>query len=104
MKNIWKVSFLMGAPFLATSLAAPSAIAQMYSNGPGFYMSLEGRYLQNAGDKTQIAPQPSITNDTDKSPVRLRNDKDLGGKAGAGYRFDNNWDIGVSAGGMKSLR
>jgi hypothetical protein len=94
----------IGAALAVSALTAHSASAQIYSTGPGFYMSLEGRYLQNDGDKMRLSPQPTLKDDVSGPSIKLRNDKDLGGKAGAGYRFENNWDIGVSTSGMKNLR
>ncbi len=103
-----KIGLLPALTFAALVAAgAHSASAQMYSNGPGFFMSLEGRYLQNGGNQMRLSPPSSATTDTDISSSKLRNDKDFvgrdwGGKAALDYRFPSNWDVGVSASGVKS--
>jgi hypothetical protein len=88
-------------------LVAASAGAQMYSTGPGLYMSLEGRSLQNSGDGLKLSP--SNDNGADKfsdrdSGSKGWNGKSWDGKAALDYRFQNNWDIGVSGNGLKNLR
>jgi len=84
-----------------TALAFSSnATAQIYSTGPGFSMSLEGRYLQNSGDRARL--QPNEPND--KFSDKARAEKGPSGKASLDYRFPNNWDIGVSTSGMRSGR
>jgi outer membrane protein OmpA-like peptidoglycan-associated protein len=96
---------LLGSTALVGALAALTAgpaQAQMYSTGPGTYLSLEGRYMWNAGDKAKnwvysYAPQGAGFDpyDTSKSAA----DKGWGGKAMLGYRFNNNWDIGLGVAG-----
>jgi len=99
------IKIIATATVLASVAALSAASAQMYSTGPGFYMSLEGRYLQNSGDRSQSsASSTATTKDADNFSNKPRDDKDLGGKASMGYRFDNNWDIGVSGSGFKSQR
>lgn len=92
---------------LALLLGASSALAQMYTTGPGLYMSLEGRSLQNSGDGLKLSP--SNDNAADKSSDRDSGtkswkEKSWDGKAALDYRFQNNWDIGVSSNGLKNLR
>jgi hypothetical protein len=94
---------LAGGIALALCWSA-GAQAQIYTNGPGFYMSLEGRYLQNEGNRSQLGTPPPQQNDDKNFTTTPRDDKNLGGKATMGYRFDNNWDFGVSGSGFKSQR
>lgn len=89
---------------LLALLGASSAQAQMYTNGPGFYMSLEGRYLQNSGDAAKLSPPADTGKDSTRNPGQAVDDKSWGGKAALDYRFQNNWDIGVSASGLKNLK
>ncbi|MGE0660177.1 MAG: Lpg1974 family pore-forming outer membrane protein, partial [Reyranellaceae bacterium] len=96
----FRLALMSGVALSALAVAYPdSANAQMYSAGPGFYLSLEGRYLMNEGGK-------SANYDTDEygttllTPVvKERADDGWGGKAMLGYRFNNNWDIGVGLSG-----
>lgn len=104
MKTALKLGLICGTA-LALGMTQ-SAGAQMYSTGPGFYMSLEGRYLQGAGDRTppSVSSNSTAPKDDNNFSNKTRDDKDLGGKASMGYRFDNNWDFGVSGSGFKSPR
>ncbi|MGE0660176.1 MAG: Lpg1974 family pore-forming outer membrane protein [Reyranellaceae bacterium] len=96
----FRLALMSGVALSALAVAYPdSAGAQMYSAGPGFYLSLEGRYLMNEGGK-------SPNYDTDEygtgllSPiVKARADDGWGGKAMLGYRFGNNWDVGLALSG-----
>lgn len=92
------IATAMGAVVVAYAYAAG---AQIYSTGPGFTMSLEGRYMQNAGDRMRLSP-PSTA--TDNFSSKADTDKNWGGKAALDYRFPSNWDVGVSASGLKSQR
>jgi hypothetical protein len=104
MQTLLKIFHAFCGMALVLALS-PSARAQMYSTGPGFYMSLEGRSLQGAGERTSSLPSSSAaTKDDTGLANKTRDDKDLGGKASLGYRFENNWDIGVSGSGFKSQR
>lgn len=89
---------------LLALLGISSAQAQMYTNGPGFYMSLEGRSLQNSGDATKLSPPADPDKDATRNSGQSFDDKGWGGKAALDYRFQNNWDIGVSASGLKNLK
>jgi hypothetical protein len=92
---------------LALLLGASNALAQMYTTGPGLYMSLEGRSLQNSGDGLKLSPPNDNAADrfSDRdSDNQGRNGKSWDGKAALDYRFQNNWDIGVSSNGLKNLR
>jgi outer membrane protein OmpA-like peptidoglycan-associated protein len=68
------------------------------------YLSLEGRYMWNRGDKSSdlpfafTIPAPGVDPST-VSPLNGRADKGWGGKAMLGYRFNNNWDVGVGVSG-----
>ncbi len=98
--NTLKITLLSGVAVVALLIADPkSASAQMYSSGPGFYVSLEGRYLMANGPKIALLP-----GEYDGSPSRTVNtkakaDKGWGGKGMLGYRFNNNWDIGFGFSG-----
>ena len=87
---------LCGAAVAAISITAPEAAqAQMYSAGPGFYVSAEGRYLMNEGGKV-----PNYVYDYSFSlggykTSKTNADDGWGGKVMLGYRFGNNWDVGV---------
>ncbi len=97
-------SALLGSTALvgvALCTAAP-AQAQMYTTRPGTYLSLEGRYMWNAGDKVKnyayddgVFFNAVIPYDTSKTAA----DKGWGGKAMLGYRFNNNWDVGIGLAG-----
>ncbi len=93
---------------LLALLGASSAQAQMYTNGPGFYMSLEGRSLQNSGDGAKLSPPADTDKDSTRNSGQAFDDKGFdkawGGKAALDYRFQNNWDIGVSASGLKNAK
>ncbi|MEO8560139.1 MAG: Lpg1974 family pore-forming outer membrane protein, partial [Rhodospirillales bacterium] len=107
MHTIFKRSVLLGSTALVGALAAfatAPAQAQMYTTGPGTYLSVEGRYLWGVGDKAKnyfydYAGGTSSYNfdpyDTSKSAA----DKGFGGKVMLGYRFGNNWDVGLGVGG-----
>jgi hypothetical protein len=103
-RNQIKPRLCVAAAATALALAVPQgAKEQMYSNGPGFYMSLEGRYLKNGGEQMQLSP-PATQSDTDSTSSKLGDDKAWGGKTSMDYRFPSNWDIGVSASGLKTQR
>ncbi len=103
-KSMIKTSLLSGAAVVAL-LAADSASAQMYSTGPGFYISAEGRYMWGRGGKVDSYDLPTAGL-TGTSGPQARADKGWGGKAMLGYRFTNNWDVGVgfSAGWLKGKK
>jgi outer membrane protein OmpA-like peptidoglycan-associated protein len=106
-KNALKVSLLSGAAVAALIIADPgSARAQMYSSGPGVYLSLEGRYLMTKGDRISLYPGAWTTAPTATANANTRLDKGWGGKAMLGYRFNNNWDVGFgfAAGWMKGKK
>src|SRR4029079_1615203 len=67
------------------------------------YISLEGRYMWNAGDKAKnYAYADGSISGTDFEPYNTSKadaDKGWGGKAMLGYRFTNNWDVGVGVSG-----
>jgi outer membrane protein OmpA-like peptidoglycan-associated protein len=95
---------LSGTAAVALVVAYPQmASAQMYSTGPGFYLSAEGRYMWNAGDKVGSYSPISTPIEVSTSGPKARADKGWGGKAMLGYRFNNNWDVGIggSAGWLK---
>jgi outer membrane protein OmpA-like peptidoglycan-associated protein len=100
-------ALLLGSTALVGALVAftAPAQAQMYSTGPGFYLSLEGRYIFNKGDNSNLrsTPSPSIIGelfDADDGPnLKARPDNGWGGKAMLGYRFNNNWDIALGFAG-----
>ncbi len=104
MKISARIGGLVGVAIAALTLVgAQSANAQMYTTGPGLYMSLEGRYLHNNGDKINLTdPSPSTATTTEDASNKFRADKDWGGKATMDYRFPSNWDVGISTSGMKS--
>jgi hypothetical protein len=61
MKNTLKVGLLSGAAGIAILAGYPQvAEAQMYTTGPGVYLSLEGRYLMNRGDKSSDTPLSTV--------------------------------------------
>ncbi len=103
IKN-FRILLLSGAAPLALLIAIPQhAGAQSYSTGPGVYVSLEGRYLWNKGDKAKnyaLSEDPAPSADfTPYKTSRSAADKGWGGKAMLGYRFTNNWDIGIGVAG-----
>jgi outer membrane protein OmpA-like peptidoglycan-associated protein len=67
----------------------------MYSTGPGFYLSLEGRYMWNRGDKVGSYGPITTPLAISTSGAKARADKGWGGKAMLGYRFHGNWDVGL---------
>jgi len=77
------------------ALQTEAATAQMYTSGPGFHLSLEGRYLMNAGGRVPVWDQDAVTTNTGNQKSRA--DDGWGGKAMIGYRFSNNWDIALAA-------
>ncbi len=102
-RTLLKAGLLSGVAGAAI-VVGYSAQAQMYSSGPGVYLSLEGRYMWNRGDKSSdlpfgfTIPAPGVVPAT-VSPLNGRADKGWGGKAMLGYRFNNNWDVGVGGSG-----
>jgi outer membrane protein OmpA-like peptidoglycan-associated protein len=103
-RNTLKIGLLSGVAVTALLIADPnSARAQMYSTGPGVYLSLEGRYLMGHGDKIALYPESWAFIPTATDNAKARADKGWGGKAMLGYRFSNNWDVGfgLSAGWLK---
>jgi outer membrane protein OmpA-like peptidoglycan-associated protein len=109
MQKTLKASLLAGTAGMALLAAySSSANAQMYSTGPGVYLSVEGRYLWGRGDKVHSYDLPITTPFTlfGSSGPTARADKGWGGKAMLGYRFNNNWDIGlgVSGGWLKGKK
>jgi outer membrane protein OmpA-like peptidoglycan-associated protein len=100
-------SALLGSTALVGALAAfatAPAQAQMYSTGPGTYISLEGRYMWNAGDKVKnyFYDYAGGTGPYDFEPYNTSKaaaEKGWGGKVMLGYRFSNNWDVGVGVAG-----
>ncbi len=107
VKQTLKVSLLSGAAVVALVIAdSNSAQAQMYSSGPGVYLSLEGRYLMTKGDKISLYPGTWTSAPTASANAKTKLDKGWGGKAMLGYRFNNNWDVGFgfAAGWMKGKK
>jgi len=103
-RNRIKPSLCLAIAAAGLALAVPhGAKAQMYSSGPGFYMSLEGRYLKNDSEQMQLS-SPTTQSDTQSSTSKFSDDKAWGGKTSMDYRFPSNWDIGVSASGLKTQR
>ncbi len=94
-RTVLKSVLLSGTAAAALIAFGATANAQMYSTGPGFYLSAEGRYMWNRGDKVgsygPIATPIAIST----SGPGARADKGWGGKAMLGYRFTGNWDVGV---------
>ena len=94
-----RLALLSGVAVCALVAGHPeTASAQMYSSGPGFYLSAEGRYLMNEGGKVSNFNRdeyPAATTPV----VRQRAEDGWGGKLMLGYRFTNNWDIGVGLSG-----
>ncbi len=102
-KSALKTVLLSGTAAIALAVAgSQSANAQMYSSGPGFYLSAEGRYMWNSGDKTgsYTLPQPDFgVTGTPAHGPKADADKGWGGKGMLGYRFNNNWDVGFGFSG-----
>ncbi len=104
MNSKFKAALLSSVALAAIAIAAPeSANAQMYSTGPGFYLSIEGRYIFNETDKIQDLPFNNLTIPVGPistiSALQEKAGAGWGGKAMLGYRFNNNWDIGVGFSG-----
>ena len=107
MQPVFKRSALLGSTALVGALAAFGAApaqAQMYTTGPGTYLSLEGRYMWNAGDKTKNYAYADDGGDgtflfAPYDTARTAADHGWGGKAMLGYRFNNNWDVGFGLAG-----
>src|SRR5688572_9233320 len=104
MHSNFKTALMSGVALAAIAVAAPeSANAQMYTTGPGFYISAEGRYIFNASDKIRDLPVNSFTIPFGPiSTVEALKEKaghGWGGKAMLGYRFTSNWDVGVGFSG-----
>ncbi|MGE0154719.1 MAG: OmpA family protein [Reyranellaceae bacterium] len=104
MNSTFKNALLSGTALVALTVAAPeSANAQMYTTGPGFYLSVEGRYIFNGTDKISDFPFGSAT--LPFGPISTINNLEekaktgWGGKAMLGYRFTSNWDVGVGLSG-----
>jgi len=101
--NNLKTVLLAGTAAGALLALPQQAYAQSYTTGPGFYLSLEGRYMWNSGStaKTFAYSDGDFTGanfepyDTSKAAA----DRGFGGKAMLGYRFYNNWDIGFGLSG-----
>ncbi len=71
----------------------------MYSAGPGFYVSAEGRYLMNEGGKVPNYAYAYGFSLGGYNTSKTNADDGWGGKVMLGYRFGNNWDIGVGISG-----
>ena len=89
------VNALTAAAAALIAVNAQTANAQMYSTGPGFYLSLEGRYMWNRGDKVGSYGPITTPLAISTSGAKARADKGWGGKAMLGYRFHGNWDVGL---------
>ncbi len=106
-KQQFRTSLLAGTAFVALlALDGQSAHAQMYSTGPGFYISAEGRYVFNHSDQSKLWSGNGtdtiigeLHDDDDGAGVKARADNGWGGKAMLGYRFNNNWDVGFGFSG-----
>ncbi len=99
MRTVIFRSSLLGSTALVgalTVLAAP-AQAQMYSTGPGVYLSVEGRYMWNIGNAK--VPDYLYAYNVGYDTARSNAEKGFGGKAMLGFRFGNAWDVGLGVGG-----
>jgi outer membrane protein OmpA-like peptidoglycan-associated protein len=105
MSKNFKQFLLSGAAVAAIAVAAPeSANAQIYTTGPGFYLSVEGRYLMNAGDKSKdfwndVSLPFTIGTVSTIDQLKQRAQDGWGGKLMLGYRFTSNWDIAIGGAG-----
>ena len=102
MTSKFKIALLSSVALAAIAVAAPeSANAQMYTTGPGFYLSVEGRYVFNETSKIRDLPFGGVTlpftiaGISTISSLKEKAGNGWGGKAMLGYRFNNNWDVGV---------
>ena len=96
----FRLALMSGVALSALAVAYPeNAAAQMYSSGPGFYLSLEGRYLMNEGAKSPNFSSAEYGTTLVTPVVKARAEDGWGGKAMLGYRFNNNWDIGLGLSG-----
>ncbi len=108
-QNVLKAGLLSGAAGIAILVAYPHAAqAQMYATGPGVYVSVEGRYLFDRSDKSSDLTNSftlgtfgpiTVTPAQTFNKLSERPDSGWGGKAMIGYRFTNNWDIGLGGSG-----
>ena len=106
MTSKFKIALLSSVALAAIAVAAPeSANAQMYTTGPGFYLSVEGRYVFNETSKIRDLPFGGVTlpftiaGISTISSLKEKAGNGWGGKAMLGYRFNNNWDVGVGISG-----
>jgi outer membrane protein OmpA-like peptidoglycan-associated protein len=104
MNSTFRSALMSGVALAAIAVAAPeSANAQMYTTGPGFYLSVEGRYIFNGSDKIRDLPVNSFTIPfgpvSTVDALKEKAGHGWGGKAMLGYRFTNNWDVGVGFSG-----
>ncbi|MDF3073498.1 MAG: hypothetical protein K0S54_1165 [Alphaproteobacteria bacterium] len=100
MRSNLRSLLLCGVAATAIAAVAPEAAqAQMYSSGPGFYFSLEGRYLMNEGGKVPNYVYDYSFGLGGYNTSKTNAENGWGGKVMLGYRFGNNWDIGVGVAG-----
>ena len=102
MNTTFRNALLSGVALAAIVVAAPeSANAQMYSTGPGFYLSVEGRYIFNEQDKIRDFPFNNLSlpftigSLSTINALKEKAGNGWGGKAMLGYRFNNNFDFGL---------
>ena len=102
MNTTFRNALLSGVALAAIVVAAPeSANAQMYSTGPGFYLSVEGRYVFNEQDKIRDFPFNNLSlpftigSLSTINALKEKAGNGWGGKAMLGYRFNNNFDFGL---------
>jgi len=100
MRSNLRSLLLCGVAATAIAAAAPEAAqAQMYSSGPGFYVSAEGRYLMNEGGKVPNYAYAYNFSNGGYEESKTNAENGWGGKVMLGYRFGNNWDVGVGISG-----
>jgi len=102
MNMTFRSALLSGAAVVALVVVDPEiANAQMYTTGPGFYVSVEGRYVFNEQDRIRDLPFNGVTlpftigTVSTISALKEKAGNGWGGKAMLGYRFANNWDFGL---------
>jgi len=91
-----RTTLLAGAAVTALLAGSPQSKAFMYADSPGWYTSLEGRYMWNAGSKVPNYIYDYNFFGTTYSGAKTDAEKGWGGKLDIGYRFQNKWDITVA--------
>ena len=88
-------TLLAGAAAAALLAGSPQSKAFMYTSAPGWYTSLEGRYMWNAGDKVPNYIYDYNFFSSSYSGASAKAKDGWGGAIMVGYRFQNRWDIAV---------